>query len=141
MRLPGQSGGEEEPGIVKPILIVEDDTDSRETLELVLRTEGYEVKGCASCQDAAELLLSVSAFEPSLILLDLGMARGMSGWEFLSLIKSKARLEEIPVVVVSGRNVDADTLRLHDVAAFLIKPADPAMLLTTARQLAPLGSC
>lgn len=84
----------------KTILVVEDDRDIRESVEDVLRTEGYEVFAAANGKEAISILREIE--HPTLILLDM-MMPVMSGWEFLEAQKSSAQFANLPVVVVSAQ--------------------------------------
>lgn len=82
-----------------PILVVEDDSDIRETLQQVLELEGYRV---ATAANGHEGLAALETGErPSLILLDL-MMPVMSGAEMLDHLRTDERLADIPVVVVTA---------------------------------------
>jgi two-component system, chemotaxis family, response regulator Rcp1 len=61
---------------------------------------------------------------PSLILLDLNM-NGMSGLETLALIKADPSLREIPVIVLTTSDNEADVLACYKLGAncYLRKPA------------------
>ena len=82
------------------VLIVEDDEGVRESLETLLRDEGYDVE---TARDGAAALERLDAGEtPSLILLDLNMP-GMDGIEFRHRQLADSRWREIPVIVLSAR--------------------------------------
>jgi CheY-like chemotaxis protein len=83
----------------KSILIVEDNDDIRETLEQVLKMEGYRVYAVSNGRDALAALKRAEG--PSLILLDM-MMPVMNGWEFLEVQKNDHVLATLPVVVVSA---------------------------------------
>lgn len=96
------------------VLIIEDDSEIRESLAQVLEVEGFDVS-CAS--DGREGLLEARREHPDLILLDL-MMPNMDGWEFRAEQKRDASIADIPVVVVSafGRRPEIDA------AAYIPKP-------------------
>jgi CheY-like chemotaxis protein len=60
---------------------------------------------------------------PSLILLDLKMPRG-TGFEILKWIRKHPKLEDIPVVVLSGSQLKSDIERAYQVGAnsYVVKP-------------------
>lgn len=80
------------------ILVVDDEAESREALAELLLNEGYAVV-CA--ENGRRALDCLSGMTPALIILDLVMPV-MSGWEFLAQKKRDARLQSVPVVVVTG---------------------------------------
>lgn len=65
------------------ILIVDDDQMARETLEALLRREGYSLLFAAS---GAEVLRNIAALNPDLLLLDI-MMPGMTGIELCQQLK------------------------------------------------------
>src|SRR3989442_228935 len=83
----------------KEILIVEDDPDIRESLQVVLETEGYNARTAANGKEGVAALESLE--HPCLVLLDL-MMPVMNGWEFLAVQRNDERLNKVPVVVVSA---------------------------------------
>jgi CheY-like chemotaxis protein len=110
----------------KTILIVEDDTATRDALTLILSAEGFAVVGAANGEEALGVLRSESP--PDLILLDLMMPI-MDGWQFRREQSVDPRLSAIPVVVLSADgNVQQKAASLR-VAAYLQKPVDVDNLL------------
>ncbi|MBV9123609.1 MAG: response regulator [Planctomycetes bacterium] len=115
----------------KHILVVEDDTPTREALTLLLEAEGFQVSQAGDGREALRLLQE--AAPPQLILLDLMMS-GMNGWEFRQRLRQDPRLASIPVVVVSGvGDVGLQTSSLG-AASFLGKPIDPGELVETVHR-------
>ncbi len=105
----------------KPILIVEDDNDTRFLYSEVLHSEGYQVLEAGDGKAALEVLKA----NPSvgLILLDLTMP-GMSAADFLKRQKEAEGDHPIPVITISGRSdtqVQAENMGAND---FLLKPFD-----------------
>ena len=84
-----------------PILVVDDEDETRGELREALASQEREVIEAANGREALELLTSGRIPEPCVILLDLRMPV-MSGWEFLSILRSYHRLSRIPVIVLSG---------------------------------------
>ena len=88
-----------------PIVVVDDDTDLRETLGELLVEEGYETRLFENGRVALEFLKDGP--EPRLILLDLMMPE-MNGWQFREAQLDDERLKGIPVVVMTAsRGIDA----------------------------------
>jgi two-component system KDP operon response regulator KdpE len=86
------------------ILIVDDDEPIRSALELYLRNSGYEPYAAANAADGLRLLYSE---RPALVLLDVVMP-GMDGWEMAARIRE---LSEVPLIIISGKDTEADKLR------------------------------
>jgi CheY-like chemotaxis protein len=90
-------GGDLTPG--PPILVVDDDTDLRETLGELLSEEGYDARLFENGRRALEFLRRGE--RPKLILLDLMMPE-MNGWQFREEQLRDAELKDIPVVVMTA---------------------------------------
>jgi signal transduction histidine kinase/DNA-binding response OmpR family regulator len=87
-----------------PVLVVEDDADTREMLQRMLEREGFSVTEAA---DGRAGLERVAEQRPSLILLDLLMPQ-MNGFEFLAELQSRPEWRSIPVVVVTAKDLTAE---------------------------------
>jgi len=111
------------------ILVVDDDEKIRESLNQVLKAEGYEVLTATNGKEALEKL-ERAATPPSLILLDLMMPE-MDGWEFLSRRTSDTDSPRVPVVLLSGMTFIRDA---PGVADFISKPIHPGKLLDCIRR-------
>ena len=105
------------------VLVVDDDTDVRESMADILRIEGLEAVVARDGGEALHLL-QTRGDKPSLILLDLMMPR-MSGWELLERLGEDRALASIPVCVVSASGAPLPT----GARAMLIKPFDMHRLL------------
>ena len=82
-------------------LVVEDDTESREVLRRFLENDGWKVDQAENGRVALERLLLAP---PTVILLDLMMPE-MDGFEFVSHLKRDAALRQIPIVVVTAKDL------------------------------------
>lgn len=92
------------PSTSDPILVVEDDTATRDLIERNLSGGGWKVVTAANGQEALDLLVTKNA---SLILLDLMMPT-MDGFEFLQRLRAQARFEQIPVIVVTAKELTSE---------------------------------
>ena len=115
------------------LVVADDDLDTVLTLMMVLRDEGYEVRGVSS---PADVLSAINEFNPDAVLLDIGMPQ-LSGWELARRIRE--RLARRPMLIaISGQYKDGADKILAQIVGFdhyLVKPYDTAALL---RLLAPL---
>ena len=111
------------------ILVVEDDTDVRESIREVLEDAGYAV---ATASNGKEGLDRLERTRPSLILLDL-MMPVMSGPELLAILQQRGN--DVPVVVVSAYADHADASA--GVSGFISKPVRLQKLLDTVREYCP----
>jgi len=78
------------------ILVVDDDTDLREFLRLMLTSMGFEVTSAANGQEALDVM---EGHDPDLVLLDMKMPV-MSGWEFCRALEG--RDARPPIVVLTA---------------------------------------
>jgi CheY-like chemotaxis protein len=110
------------------VLIVEDDTDLRETLSQILKDEGYRVWSAEHGRAALECLRDGS--KPCLILLDLTMPV-MNGWQFRAEQREDPDLATIPVVVISAGANLADQVVPLGIQDYIRKPIQLGQLLAT----------
>jgi len=82
-----------------PVLIVEDNHETREVLERVLAVKGYSATTAADGLDALAYLRSGST--ASVIILDLRMPN-MDGYAFQRALKADPRWADIPVIIFSA---------------------------------------
>lgn len=84
------------------ILIVEDDSDSRQMLEMVLKSRGAEVSAVGSVREAMAVL-NKKEWQPALLLSDLGMPEE-DGYDLIRKIRSRSVEEggELPAIALSG---------------------------------------
>jgi len=107
-----------------PILIVDDNDETRDVLQRVLQIKGYVTAEARSAPDALHWLRDGN--RPRLILLDISMP-GMDGWSMHAILKSDPALASIPVIVFSGVDGKPDG---EDVVAYVRKAVDPDLLLS-----------
>jgi anti-anti-sigma factor len=116
---------------VRRILLVEDEATTREALKMVLEEEGYRVRCAGDGQEALEQLRHED--RPDLILLDLGLPV-MTGSDFRRQQRQDPALAAIPVVVLSGRAIEAQQAAGLDAAGYIEKPVSMDALLETIRR-------
>ncbi len=101
---------------LRPILVVEDDTGAREFISESLTTKGYRV---AAVADGAAARDWVAASLPGLVILDLQLPQ-ISGFELLSQWRSNQRTADLPVFVLTGKDLTPDEVKfLHSHAESL----------------------
>ncbi len=106
------------------VLIVDDDAAVLTMLTKVIRSNGL----IAECADSAEKALELLAVRPyDLILMDVNM-RSMDGFAAVEAIRRKGL--KTPIIIVSGRREDFDTLYGLDIGAddYITKPFNPVTL-------------
>ena len=100
------------------VLVVDDDADARERLRSVLQRNGWTVQEAGN---GAEALDRVRDATPRLILLDLTMPV-MDGFAFLHALRETPGGADIPVVVLSARDItSAERKRLDGADRILSK--------------------
>ncbi|KMO40813.1 histidine kinase [Methylobacterium variabile] len=90
-----------------PILVVDDDADARERMTALLTREGWRV---ASAENGLAGLEAVAARRPGLILLDLMMPE-LDGFGFLRRLRARPEWRDIPVVVLTAKDITAEDRR------------------------------
>ncbi|WP_425260169.1 phosphate regulon transcriptional regulator PhoB [Rubrivivax sp. RP6-9] len=113
------------------VLVVEDEMAIAELISINLRHAGYEVT-IASTADQAQML--VDRVLPDLVLLD-WMLPGASGVQLAKRWRSDARTRELPVIMLTARNEEADKISGLDAGAddYLTKPFSTKELLARMR--------
>jgi CheY-like chemotaxis protein len=118
------------------VLMVDDDGTQRERLRGWLEDEQWVVQEAANGRDALALLQDA---KPDVILLDLMMPE-MDGFAVVAALQKEPRWRDIPVVVVTARDLDAaDRERLNSgVQSVLVKETFRPVELGRAHP--PLGA-
>lgn len=80
------------------ILVVEDESDSREMIHDILVFHGIDAVTAPTAEDALDVLQNIT---PHLILVDLALP-GMDGWELLNELRESASLQHIPRVAITA---------------------------------------
>lgn len=106
------------------VLIVDDDQAVLTMLYKVIKSNGIAADTAESGEDALSLLESHTY---DLILLDVNMS-GMDGFQVVETIRQRGI--KTPIIIVSGRKEDYDTLYGLDIGAddYITKPFNPIIL-------------
>ena len=100
------------------VLVVDDDADTRNRLRVVLEKNGWKVREGANGVVALERIAEAA---PHIILLDLTMPV-MDGFSFLHRLRKTPGCADIPVVVLSARDITtAEREQLKDADKILSK--------------------
>ncbi|GAA4120344.1 response regulator transcription factor [Nocardioides fonticola] len=110
------------------ILLVEDDEHIRRSLARGLTEQGASVVAVGT---AVEGIRSVSADQPDVVVLDLGLP-DLDGSDVLALIRASS---DLPVVIATARDTERDVIRLLDAGAddYLVKPFSAAQAMARIR--------
>lgn len=114
-------------GSRKRILVIDDNRDAANTLAMLIKLKGNEVKAGYGGREAMVL---GETFQPDIAILDIGMP-GMDGYETCSLIRQESWGKNITILALTGYGQQED-IRKSLEAGFdehLLKPVDlPALL-------------
>jgi signal transduction histidine kinase/DNA-binding response OmpR family regulator len=105
------------------ILVVDDNVDAAESIAVLLRLEGHEVK---TVTDGHQALACSRVFAPSAVVLDIGLP-GMSGYEVARRLRDMPETRRALFIALTGYGQREDRV-LASEAGFhhhFIKPADP----------------
>ncbi|TSA22966.1 MAG: phosphate regulon transcriptional regulatory protein PhoB [Betaproteobacteria bacterium] len=109
------------------ILIVEDEPGIQEMIRFNLSQQGYDTQTADDGEQAWALLKEI---RPAVVLLD-WMLPGMSGLDLAKRIRADARLRDMPVIMLTARAEERDTIIGLDAGAddYLTKPFSPRELV------------
>ncbi len=108
------------------VLVVDDNVDSAESLAMLLRVDGHEVR---TAYDGPTALEAAQAFPPEVAFIDIGLPR-MDGCEVARRLREQAGTGDALLVALTGYGQEEDRRKSLEAgfAAPLVKPADPAAL-------------
>lgn len=118
-------------GGVSKILVCDDTPDILEMVQLILETEGFEVKTAAA---GREVLTALAQEIPDLVLLDLRMP-GLDGFGVLRELRLRSGPAP-PVIILSAKSMEEDRQAALAAGAkgYLMKPFTVAQLVDAVRQ-------
>ena len=118
------------------ILVVDDDTDSRDFITFVLEQEGAEITAASS---AVEAFGALSQCQPDLLISDIGMPE-IDGYMLMQQVRSWSleRGGQIPAIALTAYAGENDQQQALSAGfqAHISKPAEPDRLVAIAIQLA-----
>ncbi len=108
------------------ILVAEDSEDSREMLQVLLRTKGYRVIGAGGGKEAVEVALKQT---PDLVLLDLELPQ-LDGLSVARDLRRHSNFQNVPIIILSGHDPMEHKQSALDAGCtdYLLKPVDFAKL-------------
>jgi CheY-like chemotaxis protein len=115
------------------ILIVDDNRDSADSLGMLLRIMGNDIR---TAYDGQQGLDAAREFRPDVALLDIGLPK-VDGYEACRRMRAQPWGKGVGLIAITGWGQEEDRRRFHD-AGFdrhLVKPVDPGAL---TRMLAEL---
>ena len=111
----------------KRVLVVDDHADTMHSTVTLLRTLGYDAKGCS---DGGEAIRLVREFDPDAVIMDIAMP-GISGWDAARRIRADFPGKRPLLIAVTGQYKGAADLiltRMNGFDHYFLKPAEPAKL-------------
>jgi signal transduction histidine kinase len=128
-RRPALPGGDEavlDRGAPHRILIADDNADSAESMGMLLRLMGNDVRIASDGLDAVE---QAAAFQPDIVLMDIGMPR-LDGYEAARRIRNQPWSRDTLLVAVTGwgPSDDDEEATAAGFDRHFTKPLDPAEL-------------
>jgi two-component system nitrogen regulation response regulator NtrX len=117
------------------VLVVDDESDIRSSLRMILEYEGYALSEASTGEEA---LRRVEGDRPDAVLLDIKMPR-MDGLEILARVKQSD--PPLPVVVISGHGTIATAVEATRLGAFdfMEKPLERERVLLVVRNALASG--
>src|SRR5438309_9765377 len=115
----------------KRILLLEDDTDSRESVAMLLEIVGADV---VQTPTAEEALAALQNTEFDAVVTDVAMP-GRSGFWLVGQIRQLPTRPTVPVLAVTGHPFPRDGMLRAGFDAQMLKPVSPALLYETLTHL------
>ena len=128
---------------IPEILMIEDRVDDRELFSAAVAASGLRAT-VVHAADASQAVMRINRLgrfanlpQPALIVLDLGLP-GLQGQALLEAIRKAYGLREVPVVVLTGSQLESDraACRTWGISDYLVKPGSFEKLVEWTRTLA-----
>jgi CheY-like chemotaxis protein len=113
------------------ILVADDSRFQVQLLSSYLTANGHKV---TTAMDALQASMTALRELPDAIVLDINMPGG-TGFEVLKRLRNSTKTCHIPVVIVTGNEMDPDNAKKIGAAGFLHKPVDADALCATVNQV------
>jgi signal transduction histidine kinase len=117
------------------VLVADDNVDAADTLSILLRMEGHDVRVAYDGEQAVRI---GGEFRPALAFLDIGMPR-MDGYQAALALRALPGMHDIRLVALTGWGAEEDRARTH-AAGFdhhLLKPAFPEQVQAILAAVGP----
>jgi CheY-like chemotaxis protein len=118
-----------ETSVVRRVLVVDDNRDTADSLAVLLRLAGHEAW---AVYEGRSVLGAARALRPDVVLLDLALPGGPSGYELAQRLRHEPGFERALLVAVSGYGQEEDRQHALQVGFdhHLLKPAEPDELMS-----------
>jgi CheY-like chemotaxis protein/two-component sensor histidine kinase len=131
--VPAKEGESAAPKSSLRILIVDDNRDGADSLGMMLRLMGNDIR---TAYDGEEAVAASEEFRPDVVLLDIGLPK-LNGYEACRRIRQQPWSKGMVLIAVTGWGQEEDRRRSHE-AGFdkhMVKPVDPQALMKLLGQL------
>lgn len=109
------------------VLVVEDDSAVAALVRTLLEEGGYGASITVDIE-GAEDVLRVEA--PDVMIVDLGLPRGQSGWDLVEAVRASERYRDLPIVILTGQSPENVIDRAQQLGCeYLQKPFSPPALI------------
>lgn len=98
---------------IKKVLIVDDDSDIRQSVRLALEEQDFMRFEITECADAASGLDQLIKLKPEIVILDLHMP-GKSGFDFMDVMRKDKSLSNIKVIMLSADDTIPNIFEAED---------------------------
>lgn len=125
----------EAPAPSRPLVIaVDDDPSILRVMKILLEGNGFELRTAATGEEALPILRQSV---PVVLILDVELP-GMSGFDVCQIVKRDARLQKVPVLLLTAHGSPKDYRTGHEAGAvaYMFKPYKAEQLLQMVRMLA-----
>lgn len=111
------------------VLIADDDPVIVRLLELNFRFAGFRVSTATRGDTAVERAVDL---EPDAIVIDVSMP-GIDGYEACRRLRREHGMTQVPIVMLTAHDEDAERAADLGIAAYVTKPFDPESLVAAVR--------
>jgi len=118
---------------MKRVLVVEDSTTTRKMVRSIVESGGYEVVEGVDGIDGLEKLRNNGPFD--LMTVDVNMPR-LNGYGLTQEVRKIPELKKFPIIMITTRDLEVDKVKGFEAGVddYIVKPFEPAELLTVIRQ-------
>ena len=122
------------PGMPQRILIVDDNADLAESMAMLLRLEGHQVRVALNGSSALEVAVD---FRPNAALLDIGLP-GLNGYELAREFRARQDDQGLLLIAATGYGQPEDRMRAQAAGfdSHMVKPLDPQTVSAEIARLA-----
>lgn len=116
------------------ILVVDDQISFQKLVEGILHSRSHHVTCVGNAMDAIDKLEN---FPFDLVLTDIMMPNGVTGFELTRIIRKSEKYGTIPIIILTGRREAKDVEKGIEAGTddYVIKPIDPDILLSKVDSL------